>query len=375
MVATMEDSSSSSSSAVDDDNVHDDNVDGTTASLVASMGDIVTVDITLIPEGNFVPEGLFDATGRSLSFVVGWGNYLPGVHELVNGMTVGSSVQNVSIDAGFGRPNNDMIIEVPKDNLKKIKTMDKIVVGATLNLQGRIQVVVVKVTPDTIVVDANHPLAGSSYSCALRLVRVDRFPTNQVEYATPADCTSGERKDDDHPSSSSSSVLNSSPYEIATFAMGCFWGGELAFMRTPGVVGTRVGYTQGVVKDPSYDDVCRGSTRHREAVMVVYDSRVVSYQDLLIVYWERLASTISQYKVDPFAEDHETEQYKNGIYYHTDEQHRLAREGIDSINDRYNVELRVAAIFYDAEDYHQQYLYKGGQSARKGAREPIRCFG
>lgn len=327
--------------------------------LVASFGDIVTVDVELKPEGDFVPESLFDTTGR-LSFVLGWGNYLPGLHELVTGMKVGDNVKGVAIDAGFGRRNLDMVIEVPKENLKRIKTMERIVVGATLNLQGGIQVLVVKVTPDTIVVDANHPLAGSSYSCSLRLVSVDRFPTHEIEYS---DC--GEGEDD----------TSSSPYRIATFAMGCFWGGELAFMRTPGVVGTRAGYTQGVVRDPSYEEVCQGSTRHRESVMVVYDSRVTSYQELLKVYWERLAATVSQYKIDPFAEEHESEQYQHGIYFHNEGQRRLGRDAIDSNNNRYNVELRVAAAFYDAEEYHQQYLYKGGQSARKGAREPIRCFG
>jgi peptide-methionine (S)-S-oxide reductase len=328
----------------------------TSPDTVASFGDVVTVDVELTPEGDYVPESLFDTTGR-LSFVLGWGNYLPGLHELVTGMKVGDHVEGVSIDAGFGRRNHDMVIEVPKENLKKIKAMEKIVVGATLNLQGGIQVAVVKVTDDTIVVDANHPLAGSSYSCSVKLVSVDRFPTHKIDYS--------DRGEDD----------TSSPYRIATLAMGCFWGGELGFMRTPGVVGTRAGYTQGVVTDPSYEEVCRGSTRHREAVMVVYDSRVVSYQDIVNVYWERLAATVSQYKIDPFAEEHESEQYQHGIYFHNEEQHRLAKDAINSNNNRYNVELRVAAVFYDAEDYHQQYLYKGGQSARKGAREPIRCFG
>mmetsp|Transcript_23902 Transcript_23902/g.38971 ORF Transcript_23902/g.38971 Transcript_23902/m.38971 type:complete len:373 (+) Transcript_23902:172-1290(+) len=326
----------------------------------ASVGDIVTVRLTLTPENGFVPENLFDSSG-TISFVLGWGNYLPAIHELVTGMKVGDHVENLSIDAGFGKRNSDMVIEVPKSNLKKIKTMDKIVEGATLNLQGGIHVLVVKVTKDTIVVDANHPLAGSSYSCSLTVLNIDRMPTNKLEYTDIQDKESQEE----------------SPFEIATFAMGCFWGVELAFMRTPGVVGTRAGYTQGVVADPSYQEVCQGETKHREAVLVVYDSRVVSYERLLAVYSERLIATASQYKIDLFKEeDEESLQYKHGIYFHNNEQRRLAEEFLASNVHRYEeVEVLKSAVFYEAEEEHQQYLYKGGQASRKNARETIRCYG
>ena len=340
------------------------------AAAVASLGDIVTIDLELLPEDGYVPEHLFDSSGR-ISFVLGWGNYLPGLHEVVTGMRTNDEIRNVSIDAGYGKRNNDMIIEVPKKNLKKIKSIDNIVVGSTLNLQGNIQVQVVKVTDDTIVVDANHPLAGSSYSCSLKVISIDRLPTNKLEYHnnTTTTTTTRSSNDDDQ----------SSPYEIATLAMGCFWGVELAFQRCNGVVGTRSGYTQGIVADPSYQDVCNGTTKHREAVLVVYDTRIVSYQGILDVYAERLAATESQYKLDLFkgedGDEDDSLQYKHGLYFHNEEQRRLAEKFLESNDNRYDVELLKAAVFYDAEEEHQQYLYKGGQSSRKNAREPIRCFG
>jgi peptide-methionine (S)-S-oxide reductase len=330
---------------------------------MAILGDIVTVQLELTPENGYVPDHLFDTSGE-VTLVLGWGNYLPGLHELLlGGMSNGDEVTNVSIDAGFGSHKPEMVIEVPKKNFKKVQNIDKIVPNATLNLQGGIRVTVLEVTKDTIIVDANHPLAGSGYSCNLKILNIDPYPLHTLEF-----------KDDD-PSSSSS------PFQVATFAMGCFWGVELAFMRTPGVVGTRAGYTQGIVENPSYEEIKEGNTGYREAVMVIYDSRVVSYEQILTVYNDRLAVTAPEYfKLDIFAEDDDEEpdsQYKHGLYFHNEEQKRLARDFISSIKDsRYtDVELKPAAVFYSAEDQHQQYLYKGGQAARKGCRETIRCYG
>jgi peptide-methionine (S)-S-oxide reductase len=342
-------------------------------TTTASVGDIVTVDVELTPEDNFVPEHLFDSSGQ-LTFVLGWGNYLPGLHELLlGGVSVGDSITNVSVDAGFGRRNSELVIEIPKTNLKQVKNIENIVPNTTLSLQGGIKVNVVDVTKDTIIVDANHPLAGSSYSCNLKVLSIDKYPVHKLEVGTMDDEPNGSR----------------SPFEVATFAMGCFWGVELAFMRTPGVVGTRAGYSQGRLENPSYEEIKEGHTGYREAVMVVYDSRVVSYNDILAIYNERLTVTAPEYfKLDIFAEEDEDgddtdpsssekTQYKHGIYFHNDEQKQLAGDYIASIKDsRYcDVELLPANVFYSAEDHQQQYLYKGGQAARKGCRETIRCYG
>ena len=328
-------------------------------TMKAAARDIVSVKLELTPENGYVPESLFDTRG-DVSFVLGWGNYLPGLHDLVTGMSQGSTVENVSIDGGWGERNENMIIEVPKTNFKKIKSIDSIQEGSVLNLKGdgKVQVLVVKVTEDTIVVDANPPLAGSSYSCSLTVTGVCRFPSSKLQYHQP-----------------SKEIVEESPLEVATWAMGCFWGGELAFMRVPGVVGTRVGYTQGLKKDPTYEEVCQGDTKHREAIMVVYDPRVVTYEELLKTFLERLRITIAQYKINLFEVEDESNQYQHGIYYHNDEQKVLAQDAIAINNNAFNVELKQATVFYDAEEYHQQYLLKGGQSARKGAKETIRCYG
>jgi len=332
-----------------------------TPKPVASLGDIVTVQLELTPENGYVSENLFDSSGQ-VSLILGWGNYLPGLHELLEGMSEGDSVTGVSIDAGFGRHNPELVIEVPKANLKKVQNMDKIVKGATLKLQGGIQVNVLEVTPNTIIVDANHPLAGSSYSCDLTVLSIDSYPMDKLEF---------------HDTSS----IKESPFEVATFAMGCFWGVELAFMRTPGVVGTRAGYTQGT-PDPSYEEIKEGGTGHREAVLVVYDPKVVSYEEILAVYNERLAVTAPEYfKMNLFEEEEDEEeqdsQYKHGLYFHNAQQEELARHYVENIKDsRYcDVELKPATLFYGADQKHQQYLYKGGQAARKGCRETIRCYG
>ena len=328
------------------------------SSPAASPGDIVTVQMELTPENGLILEPLFDTSGR-ISFVLGGGNYLPGLHELVEGMKIGEHVKDVSIDGGWGKHNPDLVINVPKSNLKMMKKVDSITVGATLNLKGGIQVSVLKVTEDTITVDANHPLAGSGYTCNLTVLDIEPYPESKFLYK-------------DQPSSCD----DASPHlEVATWAMGCFWGGELAFMRTPGVFGTRVGYTQGNKADPTYEDVCQGDTKHREAIVVVYDNRVVTYKELIKIFMDRLAATVNQYKVNLFDDEDDSLQYQHGIYYHNDDQRLQAEEAVSANSNKYNVELLQAAKFYDAEEYHQQYLLKGGQSARKGCKETIRCFG
>ena len=94
-----------------------------TSTRKGQAGDIVTVELDLSPEDGFVAERLFDTHGR-ISFVLGWGNYLPGLHEILTGVRIGESIRDVSIDAGWGERNPDMVIEVPKSNLKKLKSID-----------------------------------------------------------------------------------------------------------------------------------------------------------------------------------------------------------------------------------------------------------
>lgn len=168
--------------------------------------------------------------------------------------------------------------------------------------------------------------------------------------------------------------------ELAQFGAGCFWGVELAFQRLVGVVKTEVGFSQGHVPDPTYKLVCTGTTNHVEVVRVQFDPDVCPYSNLLSLFWSRHDPT----SLNRQGADVGT-QYRSGIYYYNEAQARLARESLEAkqkeLNDKNIVtEILPAKRFYRAEEYHQQYLEKGGgkglrQSAEKGCTDPIRCYG
>jgi peptide-methionine (S)-S-oxide reductase len=164
---------------------------------------------------------------------------------------------------------------------------------------------------------------------------------------------------------------------LATFAGGCFWGLELAYMRVPGVHYTAVGYSQGPAetKYPNYSQVCSGGTGHTEAVMVYYDPTETSYETLLDTFFGRINPTT----VNGQGNDRGT-QYRTGVYTHSPEQKtaadaRFALEAVKYGSKKIASENLPATAFWPAEKYHQQYLEKGGQNADKGASETIRCYG
>jgi len=147
----------------------------------------------------------------------------------------------------------------------------------------------------------------------------------------------------------------------ATFAAGCFWGVEAAFRRIAGVTGTRVGYTGGDFKNPTYKDVCTDRTGHAEAVEVDYDPRKVSYEDLLKVFWENHDPTQLNRQGPDFGT-----QYRSAIFYDSPEQEQAARASKANLEKSGHFPRQIvtqivpAASFYEAEDYHQQYLEKRG---------------
>mmetsp|Transcript_10385 Transcript_10385/g.14659 ORF Transcript_10385/g.14659 Transcript_10385/m.14659 type:complete len:375 (-) Transcript_10385:485-1609(-) len=347
---------------------------------VAQAGDIVTIDITLTPENGYVPLSLFDTTGV-ITFVLGWGNYLPGLHKLLEGMAVGDSVKDVSIDAGWGERNPAMVVRLQKKKLKSVKDLNLIEVGTQLFLGkgGDFSVIVTEVGDDYIVVDGNPPLAGASFECNLKVMKIQPMPTETITKGYITTVAEKVKEEEEESSLSQHEKEEQSHHHVATFALGCFWAGELAFMRLPGVVGTKVGYTQGHTVDPTYEEVCQGKTNHREAIMVVYDPQVVSYEELLQVAKERLELNSQDLGLHRLfggdQEDEDSPQYKHGIYYHTNEQKIIAEKVFGTKKDFYQTEIRPATKFNDAEYEHQQYLLKGGQSARKGTKESIRCFG
>jgi peptide-methionine (S)-S-oxide reductase len=149
--------------------------------------------------------------------------------------------------------------------------------------------------------------------------------------------------------------------KIATFGAGCFWGVEAAYRQIPGVLSTRVGYLGGTMENPTYRDVCSGRTGHAEVVEVKYDPSRLSYDDLLTVFWENHdPTTLNRQGPDV------GEQYRSAIFYHDDEQ-KAAAEASKEERDRSGkyrrpivTEITPTSAFYEAEDYHQQYLEKRG---------------
>ncbi len=149
--------------------------------------------------------------------------------------------------------------------------------------------------------------------------------------------------------------------EKATFGAGCFWGVEAEFRKIHGVRSTAVGYEGGHTTNPTYKDVCTDRTGHAEVVEIEYDPSVVSYEDLLKVFWENHDPT----QVNRQGPDFGT-QYRTVIFYHSDEQKRLAEASKQSLTEsgRFRrpivTQIVPATDFWIAEDYHQQYLEKRG---------------
>ena len=147
----------------------------------------------------------------------------------------------------------------------------------------------------------------------------------------------------------------------ATFGAGCFWGVEAAYRQLPGVLSTRVGYLGGSLENPTYRDVCSGRTGHAEVVEVTYDGDRLSYDDLLTVFWDNHNPTTLNRQGPDIGT-----QYRSAIFYHDEEQKALAeaskeeREHSGRYLTAIVTEITPASTFYEAEDYHQQYLEKRG---------------
>jgi peptide-methionine (S)-S-oxide reductase len=149
--------------------------------------------------------------------------------------------------------------------------------------------------------------------------------------------------------------------ERAVFGMGCFWGAERKFWQAPGVYATAVGYAAGLTPNPTYEEVCSGLTGHNEVVLVIYDPKQISYDQLLSIFWESHDPTQGMAQGNDVGT-----QYRSGIYTFTAAQQqaaeaskaafapKLAAAGFGPIT----TEIVPAPTFYYAEDYHQQYLGK-----------------
>jgi peptide-methionine (S)-S-oxide reductase len=151
--------------------------------------------------------------------------------------------------------------------------------------------------------------------------------------------------------------------EKATFGAGCFWGVEARFRKVKGVIDTVVGYTGGTTKNPSYKEVCTNKTGHAEVVQITYDPSIVSYEELLELFWDmHNPTTLNRQGWDIGT------QYRSAVFYHNEEQRLAAnklKEKLDK-SGKYRKPIVTEIIpigdFYRAEEYHQRYYDKNNKS-------------
>jgi len=152
--------------------------------------------------------------------------------------------------------------------------------------------------------------------------------------------------------------------EKATFGAGCFWHVEEAFRHLKGVLSTIVGYIGGTLKNPSYEDICSDKTGHAEVLEITYDPKIITYEELLNVFWD-IHDPTTKNRQGP---DVGT-QYRSAIFYHTLEQKTAAERSKETLEQsgKYRkkivTEITKAPVFYPAEEYHQHYLAKHGLAA------------
>lgn len=149
--------------------------------------------------------------------------------------------------------------------------------------------------------------------------------------------------------------------ETAMFGLGCFWGAERKFWQAEGVFTTAVGYAAGYTPNPTYREVCSGRTGHNEVVYVVFDPKVISYEQILKIFWESHDPTQGMRQGNDVGT-----QYRSGVYTYSEEQKKLAEASREMYQKalkeagygEITTEILAAPEFYYAEDYHQQYLAK-----------------
>ena len=149
--------------------------------------------------------------------------------------------------------------------------------------------------------------------------------------------------------------------ETAVFGLGCFWGAEKKFWQTPGVYTTAAGYAGGYTAHPTYQEVCTGRTGHTEVVLVVFDPKKISYEQLLTIFWENHDPTQGMRQGNDVGT-----QYRSAIYVSSEAQRQAAETSREQYASRLRqhgftaitTEIRDAPVFYYAEGYHQQYLSK-----------------
>ncbi len=148
--------------------------------------------------------------------------------------------------------------------------------------------------------------------------------------------------------------------EKATFAAGCFWGVESRFRSVQGVIDTQVGYTGGHTKNPTYSQVCGHDTGHAEAIEIQFDPKIITYKQLLDVFWDMHDPTLKNRQGPDIGS-----QYRSAIFFHTPNQEAIAKEEKEALiksGMKIVTEITPAGPFYRAEEHHQRYHEKHGGS-------------
>ena len=303
-----------------------------------AVGDYVKIDWSIKIKGEPLPDSVFDEGVCHL--VVGNG-YIPPLHDVLLREALPLNEEKVfRIPNMFGERNAELWAKVDAS-----QAPPGLKVGDQVRLSSGMTAFVVAMDEESVTIDANRPFAGETGEVRVTLLE----------------------------------KLDASSLKTITFGGGCFWGVELAFQRLPGVVATSVGYAQGSKLDPTYEDVCSGTTGHTEAVKVLYDPKLVDLETILDLFWDRLGE--NRFALNQVGNDRGT-QYRHGIYLpeNDDAAKKIAEASFEEQQAKHvdrpiATELEALTVFYDAEDYHQQYLQKGGQSAKKEATDTIRCYG
>lgn len=149
--------------------------------------------------------------------------------------------------------------------------------------------------------------------------------------------------------------------EKATFAAGCFWGIEYKFSQIEGVISATSGYTGGEKENPNYKEVCTDTTGHAEAVLIEFDTEVISYEDLLAAFWDMHDPTQLNKQGPDIGS-----QYRSAIFYHSEDQYKQALASLDQVQNNFDkpiaTQIKAAQTFWPAEEYHQKYFIKNGGS-------------
>lgn len=307
----------------------------------AKAGDYVAVHYT----GTLDDGSVFDTSRENnrdpLEFQIGAGRVIKGFDMAVTGLEVGGT-RKVRLDPAdaYGEHDPQMVLQVPAD-----KAPPGLQAGVRVQLNNGMPALVKEVTKEAITLDLNHELAGKPLTFDVQLMSL--WPADRLQ--------------------------------TAAFGAGCFWGVELAFQRVPGVVSTEVGYSNGEKPKVTYEEVCQGNTGHAEVVKVLYDPAEVTFEQLLDVFWEKHdPTTLNRQGGDTGT------QYRSGVYCTTEEQKEVAKQSMEKaqlkFKDKIVTEIDSLKLYNPAEDYHQQYLAKGGrfgrpQSTKKMCNDPIRCYG